>query len=99
MGQFLAAIYSLGFFVSMPVYGTRAGFGRIAPNWREFLIPNLHWFALVIIKAFLWPVVLVAWLVQGTRPSPWKALDQYRGRPCRRIVRTSNLREAEETCG
>jgi hypothetical protein len=57
------------------------------PDWREFLIPNIPWFILMVFKFWFWPLALAAWLATGRGPSRWQAVTSIDGRPARRIVR------------
>lgn len=88
MGLWLAVIYDIGVIISFFVYNSRAGFGEVSPGWREYVLPNLGYFTVLVGKIFTWPIVLVVWLVQGRRDSPWKVLDEQFDREVRKIVRT-----------
>ncbi len=89
------SVVGLGIWVSFPVYGVRAGFGKVGPNWREFLAPNLPFFALLIAKAFVWPAVMAYWLAQGRPRSPWQAVAVAEdGRQLRQVVRVGAVRRS-----
>jgi hypothetical protein len=88
MGTLLAIIFDVGFIASFFVYGTRAGLGDVEPNWREFLLPNIGWFLMLVGKTFVWPLVLSYWLYKGRPTCPWKAVDQLPdGHEVRQIIR------------
>ncbi|MDQ1686223.1 MAG: hypothetical protein QOC82_2960 [Frankiaceae bacterium] len=70
----------------------RAGFPDVRTkhnvDWREFLLPNLPWFFLLLLKIMFWPAPLAVWLVNGRpKESAWRAVTEVEGRPVRRIVR------------
>jgi len=90
--QALGFIYAGGFVVAMIALYVRVGFPAVKPDWREFLLPNLPWFALMLFKAWAWPVTLGIWLYNGRQPSVWRAVTQLDGREVRAIKRTSSMR-------
>lgn len=94
MGAVLGFGYLAGFVVTWVVLYRRAGFAGIDADWREFLIPNLPWFALFVLKFWFWPATLAAWLVEGRQPSRWRAVTELEGRPARKIVRLAVARPA-----
>lgn len=85
-----AVPYDIGLVVAFFVYGSRAGFGQVGPNWREFLYSNILFFAQLIGKAFTWPIVLAVWLAQGRPRSPWLAVTELSGREVRKVVRVDH---------
>lgn len=87
MGGTVGIIYLVGFVAAWVILYQRAGFPDVEPDWREFLIPNLPWFGLMIAKFWFWPVTLGVWLMTGRGPSRWRAMTVIDGRPARRIVR------------
>lgn len=78
-----------GFLPSMIAQYVRTGFPDTDADWREFLISNAWWFALMLGKAVLWPITLGVWLYQGRPGTQWRAVTEIRGRPVRRIVRVA----------
>lgn len=80
-------VAGIGFWLAFPVYGVRAGFTRVAPGWREYVLAQPTFFLLMFAKAFVWPLVTLAWLAQGRPPSPWRAIDEIDGVDVRRILR------------
>jgi hypothetical protein len=98
----IVAAFWGGLLVGLPVLYFRAGLGRIKRSegidWREFLIPNIGFFLLMVGKAILWPVTVVHWNLQGRPTSPWVAVTSLNGRSVRRIVRSESLgiRPAED---
>jgi hypothetical protein len=93
MSEWWPTIWLIGVVVSAIVLHYRVGFPDVRlserVDWREFLIPNIPWFALNLLKMWFWPVTLAAWLVQGMRKSRWRAVTSVNGRPTRRIIRVS----------
>lgn len=89
MGAVFGFGYLAGFAITWVVLYQRVGFPDVDADWREFLIPNLGWFALFIAKFWFWPVTLAAWLIEGRQPSRWRAVTKLNGRPVRRIVRVT----------
>ncbi len=87
MGSAVGLIYLGGFIVTWIILYHRAGFPNVKPDWREFLLPNIPWFGLMVLKFWFWPLTLVVWLVNGRGPSRWEAVTEIGGRPARRIVR------------
>jgi len=87
--EVLVLIYFIGFIVAWIVLYQRAGFPDVEPDWREFLIPNIPWFFLMVIKFMYWPITLVVWLLTGMGASRWRAVTELDGRPARKIVRVS----------
>jgi|GEM_PF-2695208 len=71
--------YAVGFFGSMLVYRKRAGIG----NWYmvpkddrfAFLVTNIGWLAVIVVKAYWWPIVLAVWLAKGRQSSLWQVQD------------------------
>lgn len=92
----LAVPYDIGLVVAFFVFGARAGFGKVGPNFREFLIPNPLFFAQLVGKSFTWPLVLGYWLYQGSPPSPWRAVTEINGREARAVRRTAQLERASD---
>ena len=93
MGAVVGIGYWVGLIASMITYYRRSGLAGIKSSqgidWREFLIPNPVFFLLLLVKAVLWPVVLIFWLATGRRNSPWRAVTDMGGRPARAILRRS----------
>jgi hypothetical protein len=87
MGAAFGFCYLTGFVVTWIALYRRAGFQEIDADWREFLISNLPWFALMIVKFWFWPVTLIGWLIDGRPSSRWRAVTELNGRPVRKIVR------------
>ncbi len=88
LGALPALTYYCGLFVSYDIYMHRAGlmsFKKEHIDWREFIIPNLNWFLMTIIKALFWPIVLCMWFIKGRPPSRWKAYTQLEGHAVRAI--------------
>lgn len=84
----LLIVIWLGLIISIPLHAVRAGLGKVEPSWREYLIPNLPWFGLVLAKAIAWPGVLAHWITRGCPPAPWQAVTRLPdGRDVRKIVR------------
>lgn len=90
--QALGFIYAGGFVAAMIALYYRVGFPEIKQNWREFLLPNLPWFGLMLIKAWGWPATLAIWIYNGRKPTAWKAVTEINGREVRAIKRTSHVR-------
>jgi uncharacterized membrane protein YoaK (UPF0700 family) len=90
--QALGFIYAGGFVVAMIALYVRVGFPAIKEDWLEFLLPNLPWFALMLFKAWAWPVTLGIWVYNGRQPSAWTAVTKLDGREVRAIKRTSSMR-------
>jgi hypothetical protein len=92
----LGFIYFVGIIVSFNVYYYRAGFRSIKAekgiDWREFILPNLPWMGLMLLKCFGWCAVLIVWALQGRPPSPWQASTMQEGREVRAVRRVSNDR-------
>ncbi len=89
----LLVLYDIGMVVAWVVLYNRVGFPRVRHesdvDWREFLLPNLPWFALFIGKGFLWPIPVIMWFANGQpKESAWRAVSEINGRPARRIVRS-----------
>ena len=99
MANVVAIVYLVGFIASWIVLYHRAGFPDVKPDWREFLIPNLPWFALMIAKFWLWPVTLGVWLLTGRGPSRWRAVTELNGRPARAIVRVPTPAIGKQSAG
>lgn len=91
----LGFIYAGGFVVAMIALYVRVGFPSVKPDWREFLLPNLPWFGLMVLKAWAWPVTLGVWLYKGRQPSVWKAVTHLDGREVRAIKRTGSVASIE----
>jgi hypothetical protein len=93
VGAVIGIGYWVGFIASIITYYQRSGLGEVKSSqgidWREFLIPNPVFFLLLLVKAVLWPVVLIFWLVTGRPRSPWHAVTDRGGRPARAILRRS----------
>lgn len=87
MDEAFGVFMFVGIVITGFVLHHRAGFSRAGADWREFLLRNPHWFVLMLVKMFFWPVTLVAWLVTGMGPSRWTAITQENGRRVRKIVR------------
>jgi hypothetical protein len=85
--------YLIGIIVSSLVYNHRAGLADIkrsqGVDWREFARPNPGWMVLTYGKILAWWAVLIAWLLQGRPPSPWRATTKLDGREVRAILRVS----------
>jgi hypothetical protein len=92
MAAFLGISYWGGVLVSFFVFYARAGFSKVRAetgvDWREFLLPNLGYFVLYLVKVTVWPVPLVHWLATGRGPSPWTATTRDGDREVRAVVRT-----------
>lgn len=68
--QALGFIYAGGFVVAMIALYVRVGFPPIKEDWLEFLLPNLPWFALMLFKAWAWPVTVGIWTTtDASRPA------------------------------
>lgn len=89
MSAVLGFGYLAGFVITWVILYQRVGFPGVDADWREFLIPNLPWFGLMVAKFWFWPVTLTAWLLDGRGPSRWRAVTQLDGRPVRKIVRVT----------
>lgn len=91
MAAFLGISYWAGVIVAFVVLYTRAGFSKVraesSVDWREFLLPNLGFFLLYLVKVTFWPFKLVLWLVKGRPPSPWTATTRIADREVRSVVR------------
>ncbi|GDY33027.1 hypothetical protein [Gandjariella thermophila] len=91
IGTVLGLVYLAGIVTSGLVYLQRAGFGELKSregvDWREFLLPNIPYFALTLAKMFVWPAVLLFWLVMKMPRSPWRAITDDHGRAVRRVTR------------
>jgi hypothetical protein len=87
MGAAVGFSYLIGIAVTWVILYQRAGFPEVHADWREFLLPNLPWFGLMILKFWFWPVTFAAWLIDGREPSRWRAVTQLNGRPVRKIMR------------
>lgn len=85
--------YWVGVIASIVTYYMRSGLGDVKSSqgidWRQFLLPNPAFFVLLLVKAALWPAVLIFWLVTGRPQSPWLAVTDRDGRPVRAILRRS----------
>jgi hypothetical protein len=82
-----------GLLVGPPVLYFRSGLGAVkrkeGVDWREFFMPDLGFFLLMVGKAPAWPVTLGVWVARGKpRESAWQAVTVIDGRPVRRMVRT-----------
>lgn len=80
-------IYFIGLFGSIFLHIGRAGLYKVEANRGEFVLSNLGWHLVVVGKSFVWPVVLIAWLIQGMPASHWQAVTELNGRPARAIIR------------
>lgn len=91
MGTIIGLANLVAMAISMAVYYNRAGLRRIRSeygiDWREFLLPNLGFFALTVLKTFGWVAVLIVWLVRDRPDSPWQATLEVAGRPARKVRR------------
>jgi len=87
----LTGVWLIGVLVSWLVYTNRAGLSDIKHkqgiDWREFLVPNVPYFALQLGKQLIWPVVLVVWLARGRPASPWVAKTQIGKYEVRKVIR------------
>jgi hypothetical protein len=95
----LLVLYDLGAIAAWIVLYNRVGFPEVRQkyqvDWREFLLPNLAWFGLFILKGLLWPVALGAWFASGSpKVSAWRAVTQADGMEARRIVRVIGKQNA-----
>lgn len=74
--QALGYIWAAGWLASIFVFYSRVGSPRVRDGWRshwlELLMRNFGWLVSTVAKAYVWPLVLVAWLVQGRQPSRWR---------------------------
>ncbi|HWT92863.1 MAG TPA: hypothetical protein VN238_07690 [Solirubrobacteraceae bacterium] len=86
MADKLSAIYAIGFFATWIALYLRVGFPPHR-GWLEFLLPNLWWFALMVVKIWGWPITLAHWIYAGCPPSRWQAVTSLNGREARSIVR------------
>jgi hypothetical protein len=88
----VVALFWAGPLIGIPTLYFRSGLGRVKReqhiDWLEFLLPNLGFFLLLIVKALVWPVTLAVWLSQGRPESPWTAVTEIEGRPARKFRRT-----------
>jgi len=89
---FLMFTYVTCFIITWVLVYQRAGFSDIKAeqgiDWREFLLGNIPWFALTLLKVWFWFVTIGVWLLQGRPSSHWRAVTRIDGRPVRKIVRT-----------
>jgi hypothetical protein len=84
MGWVMLA-YFVGVFSSIFVHLGRAGLLRV--NRTEFVLSNLGWYLMTMGKCFVWPFVLIAWLLRGMPHSHWQAVTELNGRRARAIIR------------
>lgn len=84
---FVMVVYLIGLFSSIFVYIARAGLFKVDANRGEFVLSNVGWHLMAVGKAFVWPLVLILWLIQGMPASPWRAVTELNGRPARAIIR------------
>lgn len=96
MADILALINLAGIVASSIIYNHRAGFPRIKAetgiDWREFILPNLAWMGLTLLKCFGWWVVLIVWVMQGRPPAPWQATTMQNGHEVRAVRRVDGHR-------
>ncbi len=95
IGDIAALVHFAGLLASLLfVCRLRAGISLGGRMSAEFIIYNLPWFLLTILKSFVWEAVLVVWLIQGRPPSPWKVVDRG-GKLAIRRVKTTAENESE----
>ncbi|WP_448619527.1 hypothetical protein [Geodermatophilus sp. URMC 65] len=91
----VVVLFWAGPLIGLPVLYFRSGLGRVKReegiDWREFLLPNLGFFLLMLAKALLWPFTVAVWNSRGRPASPWTAVTIRNGRPARAIVRSEEL--------
>lgn len=105
MGKTGEVLWSLfwwpGFIAAWVIAYRRVGFSEIKAehgvDWRQFLVPNLPWFALTVAKVWFWFITLAHWYLTGQSGPRWRAVVELDGRPVRRIVRLDPTPRAEET--
>lgn len=78
-------VYFIGLFGSIYLHLTKAGLLKV--NRTEFVGSNIGWFLMSLGKCFVWPLVLIVWLVQGFPDCRWKAVTELHGRSVRAIIR------------
>lgn len=89
----LWAVWFIGWVASWIANYERVGFRDLKAehdvDWREFLLSNLPWFVLLVVKVWFWPLFFVHWLATGRRSSGWRAVVNVDGRPVRQIKRVA----------
>lgn len=86
----VAILYDIGLIVTWVALYLRADFPSGNRSWLEFLLPNLGWFGLMMVKILAWPITAGHWLYRGRGPSTWKAITNLNGREVRMIVRVTS---------
>lgn len=104
-GTIMILTLFVGYCISLWVFMYRAGLGifvmwGVPRGYRfKYFVMNLHWHAMNIGKAFVWPIVLVLWFSQNRPESPWTVVGKKYGVPLVRrkaeIARVVN--EVEKT--
>ena len=83
--------YFGGFVGTWIVLHFRGGFSDAGHDWREILLSSPLRFIVTTVQIFLWPVTLIAWIVNGgSKGSAWRALSELDGRKVQKIVRTQD---------
>ena len=80
-------VYFIGLFSSIFLHVRRAGLYKVSVSRGEFVLSNVGWHLMLVGKSFVWPLVLIVWLVQGRPASHWQAVTELDGRPARAIIR------------
>ena len=85
-GTFMIVTWFVSYCISILVFMYRAGAGilmwGVPRGYRfKYFVMNLHWLAITIGKALVWPIVLVLWFAQNRPESPWIVVGKKHGVP------------------
>ncbi len=85
-GTFMIVTWVISYCISILVFMYRAGSGilmwGVPSGYRlKYFVMNLHWLAITIGKALVWPIVLVLWFAQNRPESPWTVVGKKYGVP------------------